>query len=256
MQLEDTLFDVHEEPVFTKDGEQQPYKQIVQSNTGKTLAIHSADYQLVTNKEVLDSVEPIMDYFGGKLHRVRNFANRRFFWEYRLDDRIVTINSSDISNDEIIPRIIVSNSYDGQVIFRLNIAAMRLICTNGMMAPMPGKEKVDIKLKHYNEAIDMNQIFIEGKAGVNTMLNQFDASQEIFEMMADRKATPDEIQKIMQLFGKGYHKEFINCVGIEGHETLWNVYNAGTRLITHYMLSERALKLENDLFLTINRWLN
>lgn len=248
----DLLFPVHEEAVLTKDGKKQPFKQIVRSDTDETIAVHTEQYQLVPNNVILEQVDPVMDYFGGRIIKAENFSNRRFYVQYELPEHGFHVSNSDTNDDIIHPRLVLTNSYDGMLMFRFMLGAYRLVCSNGMVIPV--KETHNIGHRHKNENIEISSISEDVETGVNELIAEFNKNTQVFEVLAGKKSNEYVFNAVHQLLGPQAEDDLLNAYGREGHETLWNVYNAGTRVITHHMESERRFKLEDQLLNTVQNY--
>ena len=117
--INDSYFPVKEVPatMVNKKGElsyigSTGYKFIVREDTGKILSCMSKDYKLVTNKEIINYAEPIVNKRGGKFKEAEIFGNgARSIMKWHFPKEKVKVSKDDILH----PEIMIKNSYDGTI---------------------------------------------------------------------------------------------------------------------------------------------
>lgn len=108
-----------------------------QKKPGKIVNFCSDDYTLIENKEILDRIEEGLktEFDIDISYRHRNFA--KFYIDYTIKDKTAKVEKGDF----VGLRMRVQNSYDGRIKFGYNFGLMRLVCTNGAVAPDPKYNK-------------------------------------------------------------------------------------------------------------------
>ena len=106
------------------------HKFIIREDTGNVLSCMSKDYKLVTNKEIINYAEPIVNKRGGKFKEAEIFGNgARSIMKWHFPKEKVKVSKDDILH----PEIMIKNSYDGTIGVNVVAGAFRLICSNGMV---------------------------------------------------------------------------------------------------------------------------
>lgn len=112
---------------------------VTQPNGEKLIANYCSDkYFLVKNEDV---IEP----FKKELEKVYNvgFAIKVFgYTQFHVDFNLLQFGTKILKNDEIFPRIRLSNSYDGRVRYHFTMGFFRQVCTNGLTAPVGDELKI------------------------------------------------------------------------------------------------------------------
>lgn len=146
---------------------------VVHTNSGPRIVNYCSElYQLTPNKDIFDKVnKEITKYFDVDInHSMRDFS--KFKINFLLKQKPLFFNKK----DTIFPTFTLTNSYDSSRKFSAMMGFQRLICTNGMMAPVNHEMSNEIKLVHtpkLGEWLDMDEIM--------PMISQFMAnSGELF----------------------------------------------------------------------------
>jgi hypothetical protein len=118
---------------------------VVQTAKGpKIVKSCSKGYGLMSNEELMS---PIIERLEGKYNveaKVTQFNHSKFYTDFIIKDKEIPI----IKKDMIFPRIRMNNSYDGSVKYQFSFGFYRLVCENGMTAPVTGMQSNNIKLRH------------------------------------------------------------------------------------------------------------
>lgn len=144
--LQDLLFDVEKVDFENHFGvaTNSDYSHAIIANIGsgneKVLNVCSDRYELVPNKDIF---VPIRQMLGDNNI---NFSERytmtedkaRFYASYTLEDNGIKIGDSD---DYIKPEMRITHSYNGLEKYSISFGYFRLICSNGMVIPVKGKEQ-------------------------------------------------------------------------------------------------------------------
>lgn len=188
--LQDLLFDV--EMIDNPKNTNSEYSKIVVGNIDGVetdLNYCSPRFNLLKNENVFPKIEEMLDN-----------ANCVFSKGYRMNEDMTTfhaqyiIHSKDGVNvgidiggtgDFIYPTAIVDNSYNGQTQGALTFGYFRMICSNGLVIPLEGKEESNfiIKGKHTKQLSFSFELLL---TKINLFLDKQDKMQKKFEVLTDR----------------------------------------------------------------------
>ena len=138
--LNDTLFPVREAPALyietnIKKSKQETlhrqngHKFVIREDTGEVISCMTDNYQLVSNKEVIDKVLPVMNKTNATFKEAQIFSDgARTKWTWTYQDISVDVGNKDILH----PEITIQNSYDGSWELSFLAGAFRLVCSNGL----------------------------------------------------------------------------------------------------------------------------
>lgn len=128
---DDIYFPVAERPVYlpTKAGtfEKTGHKAIIRGDRGKleTLAIVKDSYKLVTNREVMDALQPILASFDTKIHTYFDKGGAKSYIDVQFEGVSKGFGGSPINF-----RTIFWNGYGGAS-FGAKVGAINFFCLNG-----------------------------------------------------------------------------------------------------------------------------
>lgn len=206
--------------------EAKNYRAVVRFDTGELLAVVSRDYELIPHKEVIELCDT---YYAGqdvsrKVKLTRNGA--RMFASYIMKDMKVNIGTED-EPDMVSPRVTITNSYDASMRIWVEAGAWRLVCTNGLKI---GKTLIKRSRKHV------------GTEALDDLLDHLEETMEVF----------NSVIPVWQQWGRetilleegdeiignlGLPEKYTEMVKDEwrnaDRNTLWNLYNAVTYVMTH-----------------------
>lgn len=104
----------------------------------------SKNYHLISNEELMTPLVERLEKEYKVEARVTQTKNARFYVDFIIKDLALEV----IKKDMIFPRIRMNNSYDGSVRYSFYFGFFRLVCLNGMTAPVKELSSGDFKLRH------------------------------------------------------------------------------------------------------------
>jgi len=257
--LENTLFPVKEEPAYWEQIKKNkgngtsvremstPYKFIVREDTGKVLSCMTDDYRMVTNQEVINTAQPILEKHGGELKEAISFGDgERTTWKWIIPDVKVKVQK----NDFVSPEIIIRNSYDGSLQVHVLSGAFRLVCSNGLVIGTV-ISKHNHKHSIYNSSLNKLDEAIEQT--VNTTTKIFG---EDFPILCDTNIREKHILELIKLFPSTMSEFIVQYLVANKPETYWDLLNVGTYIASHKMKRQNHAthKLENNVYPNISKW--
>ena len=251
-QYEEALFDVAEYPIpnpggsglFSAHNEVSKFKMIVREDTEQPISVMSADYRLISNRELLEAALPMIDQYGGVIPSPNNnadievnrvFGNARSQFAFDFPEREVKIG-----HDIVHPRITLINSYDGTKRVGFRYGAYRLVCSNGLTI---GKASTETYM-HIGKNTELNNIEEIIK---KVFMNMDSMIEGGFAPMTEMKMLATDINKFVAQFPKQYQDDVTAQLT---STNAWEVYNAGTYVTSHLMDrgNEATHNLERDIF--------
>lgn len=116
---------------------------VKKGDTKKLVNTCSKLYHLIPNEDI---IRPLLDKFSKfdiNLVGASNKNDTRFTADFTFKKGVIKIGK-----DEILPRIRLYNSYDGRTKYFFSMGLYRLVCSNGMVAPLEGFEELKVNFKH------------------------------------------------------------------------------------------------------------
>jgi len=227
----DDIPEVEEYPVRIK-GKETEYKAIIEKETGKTVSITSATYQLVQHREVWNSVQQMTQYLcRGKLCK-----NGKLL-VIELEDK--TDHFELLPGDYLRRGARIFNSYDLTRALTVQSYGLRLICKNGAVAP----GMVDrIRKVHQYQNIEVPEI----ADYVELAMAAWSASAETLQLAARKTVIVKQALKLVQRIPEKYLK--IVKDNLDETETVYNIWNELTRTIMHdaqpHIATPRLVKMQ------------
>ncbi len=190
-------------------------------------------YELVPNDQIFPKIEAILKKAKIPFEvTYKMIDHSRFYADYTLKTGAVSVGSK---KDLIYPVIRVTHSYNGLLKYKIIFGWFRLVCGNGLVLPVAGKEEQNVSIvgKHTKQILQ----------SLDTLMDKitiFSTDQEKyfkkFEIIADRsvKNWSDRVIEVMAASGvgkRGYNQitETIEKESGElykGKVTDWLIYNA------------------------------
>ena len=234
---------------FPAEATNTGHKFIVREDTGKILSCMSKDYKLVTNKEIINYAEPIVNKRGGKFKEAEIFGNgARSIMKWHFPKEKVKVSKDDILH----PEIMIKNSYDGTIGVNVVAGAFRLICSNGMVI---GITTNSYKNKHSIHNIELNDLenIIE-----DTIENTKYLFDEEFPKLIESKIQEKDIVNLVKMFPIYANEIVIQRLIADNPKTYWDLFNVGTNVLSHHMKrdSETTHSIERRLYPSIKKWSN
>lgn len=157
-QLSSLFFPIHKVNIaeYTKHvtGKSLPFKFnknldhwiIAETVEGDELVVNacSKNYGLLSNEDLMD---PLIKALEKENYNVEAHVFKTDYTKF-YTDFVIKDKSIPIKKDMIFPRIRMNNSYDGSVKYQFSFGFYRLVCENGMTAPVKGLQSRSIKLRH------------------------------------------------------------------------------------------------------------
>jgi len=193
-------------------------------------------YYLVENSSIIPVFEKEISRFYQVEKKIRIDRWSRFFIDFILKDKLVSIQDK----DPVFPRIRLINSYDGSIKYHFQMGFWRLICSNGLMVPA-GTIK-EFKSMH-TPKIGKETSFEEVLAMTSEFLAESNEAAEIYYELQDQPAD-DWMMRIEEVVEETAFPVSLqeNVTERMGHEldlipgaqpTDWLVYNAFNYQLNH-----------------------
>lgn len=200
--------------------------------TPTLLNVCSEIYELVENDKIFPAIEEILRTAGIEFdvtYKMIDFS--RFYADYTMKVGGVSVGNK---KDKIFPIIRVTHSYNGLLKYKITFGWFRMICTNGLVVPVEGKEEQNISIvgKHTKQILQSLGTLLEK---IKHFTKNTDTYSEKFEVLADRsvKNWEDRIIEVMAASGVGKRgfKQIAERINFEsdklydGKVNDWLLYN-------------------------------
>ena len=246
---ENILFPVKEDIIYKRDGDESGYKFIMREDTNEILSCMTKEYKLVSNSEVWEAANPILNEMGAVLTEQQTFSNgARTSWTWKIPDVKVKVSKG----DELNPQITIRNSYDGSFQLGILSGAFRLVCSNGLMLGNILTHKVN-RHSIYNTNLDKID---------ESIRNTVDTMEKVFikelPILVKTKTKPTHVKKLVKLFPDFTMEALTQYLLGNKINTFWDLLNAATWITTHTMKRnyESTHKLESRIYPSITKWAN
>lgn len=210
-----------EYPIIIRDNETD-YKAIINPDTNNTFAIVSKDYQLVPHRDVY---EQIMNSDKFEIKRSAVYKKGRTLMIEIVPTETEKIELIPDTKDYVEPRARIFNSYDTTKALSVEGYGMRLVCSNGMIAPGFTSR---YRKTHSFTNIDINDI----NRNIELALNTWTTSAEQLQY-ANTKKVDVAYTLALSKFPKRYLKPANELLLGKQTETVYNIWNALTNVVTH-----------------------
>lgn len=149
IKLNELLFDVKKvnfQEVFGMEANSDYSHAIIGIINGKERLLNSCSdrYELVKNDEIFPQIRQILNDAGlqfSENYTMVNFA--RFYADYVIETEHSHIGAA---NDIVKPLIRVRHSYNGLTKYAITFGYFRLVCDNGLVVPVEGKEAQNLHI--------------------------------------------------------------------------------------------------------------
>jgi len=220
----------------------------------------SDNYELVKNENIFPVIENILKNANIDFSVEYGMqANSRFNANYKINAEPVSVGSR---NDLIYPVLIVEHSYNGLWKYKLTFGYFRLVCSNGLVVPVEGKEEVNFSItgKHTAKIISSLETLLE-------KINYFNANMkkyaEKFNIVAERWVSKweERVEAVIEATGVGKrgYEQIVQQIEKESKQLYdgkvndWLIYNGINYHIFNATTSEGkayetaiTLRREND----------
>lgn len=247
--FEKLIFPVEKKPIYHA-GKQTTKSKIVRTDSNKVISVVSNDYLLIPNRLIIDG---IMKEFHGLLDISHDgYMKKKLFTNERYSSFELPLNFKAIEvavGDAIGATLRVENSYDTTKALTVSVNALRLVCSNGMTV---NKEIFSSKVKHIGD--------LSPEDVVSDMINKvseraessFNFLGEKMSQMTEKFLTPKMKEEFVEILSKqpAYIVKAILAQMQENKpETLWDLYNCVTFVMTHKAKPGRfnTLKIEDEI---------
>ena len=244
------------------------YLAVINEQTQQVLGVNSPNYKVCQNKDLFHSVETaLIDTLGYEPDKVSMKSwmknnGQSIIQHYDLTDSVTDITETE--GDSLIPRIRVTNSYDGSLPVSVTIDTLRLLCKNGMVGFKPISE---FTLRHMGNDFDSMQdiIYSRIESGLNMAkermdnyknwaTSRLDIRKEDFIMIGSKALDKwvDDEQKTHRAEAIWELIEKEQRIYDTHDPTIWNLYNGLTEYIT-YGIDGQDSERENNTFYSQDR---
>jgi hypothetical protein len=237
--------------VFVEDSKDKDHQAVVNDRTNKIEAIVSDQYALIQHREAFEPFVNAMRTLGiGVKGRVISDSGRAYI-DVRFDDERFTIDVAE--KEEVGRRNVVSppqkgdlinfgfrlgNSYDKSTAFYAETYALRLVCLNGMIAP--------VKIKAIRE-VHIGDVRIVTKT-LSVAIQSLMAESVKFADIVERARKEIVTEKLLNqlLVGWKLGKKHITAILEKAREldelNGYSIYNLLTSYITHNLQVRESTK--------------
>lgn len=218
-------FGINEEPLMVGDFKIPDKKAIFRVNEDgekKYFATVSNRYNIIHHSDIVERLEEGMNFKNAEVKTIVSNEGAKMQRIYTLPEYRVAIREK----DDISPSIRVVNSYDGSTAIGFYIDAVRLVCTNGMIAT---RQFMAMSYRHFGSRFDLN-FFAEN---AKKLLVGFQAYSMNWKVWTKERVTEDRAKLILNYFPKRFQPLVENSFDGNWDGTKWGLYNAFTYAITH-----------------------
>jgi len=212
---------VSEEPVIIHKRE-SGYKALVNDKTKDTISIVTDTYQPIQHQDVWKEAVKHKKY---KIKTGQLYNNGRIFMMEIVARKPAKIEL--LPNDFMEASVRIFNSYDGSKALTVQSYGLRLVCSNGMVAPTTISH---FKKVHAHQNIQVPEIGKAIELGMEVWTGNTDIFQKASKLTVNVEETINPLQNIM---AKKYLK--IVSENLSPKESLYDVWNELTRTVTHDM---------------------
>jgi len=205
-------------------GKETKYVAVMETKSKDTLGVPTEKYQLISHEDVFNAVKSLEEY---KIVKAELYK-----WGSTL---VIEIEHKDVNSrkievlpkDFIIPRVRIFNSYDSSRGLQVQSFGLRIVCSNGMVAPV-GTKYVSSNI-HLGNSIDLEQL----KKNIAKGMNIWNLAKGPIQK-ANKTKVPSEVAlHYIGRFPKKYQR--IAMQNLNKQDTVYNIWNELTRIVTHDM---------------------
>lgn len=203
------------------------------SGVEQVIAFVGPDYQLVKNEELLIPLHNALSDNHDLDIKTSMWNHSQFDAKFIIKDKKQEI----ILNDTIFPMVKIKNSYDGRVRLNIQMGFFRLICSNGLTAPIGEmRELQGIHTQSINEIVTKYIDF------VGEFLNISKTAAEAYQPLLEKKIDENLLETIIAQVTKGTKfpkrqiESAIDIMHVESEKlrqpmNSWLVYNGLNNII-------------------------
>ena len=237
------FYDIIQEPLFTQSGIPVGKVGLVNAETQDVVGVVSPGYEVIPNKVVADlfdeafqgmNVRSVADHLDASTKRWKRLI-RLDVDEYTFD----VTGKGDITQVQVE----IFNGYDGRTAYGFDINAMRLVCTNGMVAK--DRELLSERYVHFNNNADLLLESFKQK------FRNFGATIETWGRWAKEEYTAIEFQNfvdslsfVTEKMGEYLRDNYRESTTLYNEQpTKWAAFNALTYAATHKTKARKGSSL-------------
>lgn len=203
-------------------------RAIVREDTNEILNIVSDRYKLVKHRQVFEPMHEAVAALGMEMRGVKTNVGlsggyARVEWIFGEVQEITV-------GDGVVFSLVGRNSYNYEAPLGMELGAFRLVCSNGLMAPVGGVAK--ISRRHLT---NLKLAWFLDKT--RELMNQTPQVAEIWSQWAARDFTAENLETWLEersnVFSKKARAAILEKFQMEKQKTLWHAYNAITWYATH-----------------------
>lgn len=232
-------FDVVQKPLVVEGFEIPDKKGIFKVNEdGSTsyLATVSSNYVITKHSDIVKRIEENMNFNNADVKTILSKDGSIMQRLYTLNDYAVEVRK----NDEISPVIRIVNSYDGSANIAFYIDAVRLVCTNGMVAT---SQFSSLKYKHFGERFNINVFASTAKE----LFNGFEQYANVWRNWIVEEIDIERANLLNNYLPKRLRTYMADRMEENWDGTKWGYYNALTALVTHdYRPTGRSINVDSQ----------
>lgn len=231
--FESFIFPVEKKPIHHA-GRQTKKSKIIRTDTNNVVSVVSNDYLLIPNRLVIDSImkefHSYIDTSQDKYMRKKLFCNER----YTTFELALKYNPIEIRDDDAISATIrVENSYDTTKALTVSVNALRLVCSNGIVA---NREIFASKVNHIGNLSPEDVVEEMIESVKKKAYEEFVGLGKFMKKMTGEFLTEEMKQDFVKALIQQpayISKGIISEMEKNKPETLWDLYNCVTFVTTH-----------------------
>lgn len=255
-------YDVERIELRTPEGEPSGFFGNRRVDTNQVVGVVSENYKILQNRTLFAHADDVFSRMGlgdGKARYITTRGGAQARAVYTFEKIGVKVREK----DDLILQLTVANSFDGSLGASFNIGFLRLVCTNGLIAPV-GKG-TNINKKH---TLAVAESFTENK--VKNAIEAFKSGAELFKPFFTHRISQGQGNNILgnlaerkvlsHRTAKSIHEVWESPTYAQDSErTLWGLYNAATEHLTHQVAPNRfelAQRYTQNIVNSLNRVAN
>ena len=175
-------------------------KRIIRNDTGATLAVANATYELITHGEMGSVVDAILDTDHVRYETAGSIQEGKGVWALALLDEPVTLKGKlGEDNSVTLPYLALLNKHDGSGAFSLTTTAVRVVCANTWKAAeIEGKKNgTTYSFKHSKNWRDRVE---EAKVAITGARAEFAKYCELSEELLGIRITAAQSELFLQAY--------------------------------------------------------
>jgi len=224
--LQPISFNVVERPLLDPDGFEIPDKKgifkVGGSGDYSYLSTVSSNYSIIKHSDIITKLEDGMNFKNASVKTILSNNGSIMQRMYTINDYSVQVKPG----DEISPVIRVVNSYDGSNAIGFYVDALRLICTNGMMAI---KQFMSMSYRHFGNRFELNLF----AANASKLLEGFDVYAKNWMKWTSAPVTEERANLVSNYMPVRLRPMIESRMNGNFDGTKWGLYNAYTEALTH-----------------------